>query len=262
MILYPWEQWKTYLGFSRTGEYENIDSTGSAGMEFGPTSRNTTTVAMGHSINHRMFATLTAPYIVNHREGRERSSWGDPSVAARYTAVQPDIAEEWIPQVQILGGYRQATSTSVYDYSDPDQLDVVSTGFSDARTGIDVWQGMFPWKAGFAQTFSAPAGERDVEGERILPGYVFRTTVTGGYGWGDSGKIIVGINREQTTRKQVDGALVDGSDKISHGVFAAADANMGRTSSVRVSWVHNASIFENRNATRNQVYAVAFTRSF
>jgi len=262
MILYPTESWKAYVGFSRTSDFENIDTQGAIKEEFGPTTRNSSVFALGHSFSPRWFATASAPYIVNKREEYEQSGWGDPSLATRYTAVQQTMAEAWIPQVQLIAGYRSGSATSPFDSEDAARLDVRGTGFAEGRTGIDVWHGMFDWKAGFAQTVAVPFGSRDTEIGEVKAGNTYRTTVSFGYGWTDQAKVIAGVNREQVSQSTLDGDKVANSERLSHGIFASFDFKVERLTMVRLTATRAASILQNRNATRSQAATLALMRSF
>jgi hypothetical protein len=262
MILYPWESWKAYVSIARTGEIESLDNQGDTVASYGPKVRNTTTVAMGHSFSPRLFATATAPYIVNRRDEYDRSSWGDPLLALRYTALQQTMANDLMPQIQLVASYRTGQATSKYDQTDSQQLDVFGSGIPEGRAGFDIWSGMYDWKGGFAQTMTVPIGTKDTIMGKTQAGYIFRSTLTLGYGWLDNFKLLVGLNRDQTTRSRVDGVVVDDSDILAHGTFLTADAKVERNSTVRLTWNRSASIFANRNATRSQTFTMAVMRSF
>lgn len=261
LILYPWEAWKVYGGFSHTDSFIPIDAQGEIARELGPESRNTTTFSFGHTFNPRLFATLTAPYIVNRRDSYERSGWGDPMVTGRFTVIPQDVSMEWKPQVQILAAYRQAAATSVYDYEDPARLDVFGSGVSEGRIGVDVWQGMSDFKMGFAQAATLPLEARKTDFGTIRPGVAFRSTFTAGYGWLDRAKFLLGVNREQTRTKNLDGQILPDSDILSHSVFCSADAKFERHSSIRVTASRTAAFGTNKNTNRNDTVTVALMRA-
>jgi hypothetical protein len=261
LILYPWESWKVYGGFSHTSDFTPIDAQGEVARELGPQSRNSTIVSVGHTFSSRFFTTVTAPYIVNRRASYERSGWGDPMITARYTVVQQDVSEEWLPQVQVLAAYRSSQATSIYDYEDPARLDVFGVGVSEARAGIDIWQGMRDVKAGLAQTVTVPVESRNTDFGVIRPGTSLRSTATVGYGWGDRGKILFGMNREQTLAKTLDGKEQKDSEVLSHSLFCSADAKFERHSSIRVTASRAAAIGSNKNTNRNDTYTVALMRA-
>ncbi len=262
LILYPWEKWKAYTGFSHTDEFVPITVNGQAGNEFGPQVRDTTTVSLGHSFSNRGFATVTAPFIVNKRGQNERSSWGDPMVTARYTLVQQDMADERVPQVQLIAALKSGNVTSVYDYNDPAQLDVFGSGVPEGRAGVDIWHGMFDWKAGFAQTMTSPLASRKTEFGVSKNGTTFRSTVTIGYGWGDRGKVLVGVNREQSGQKSLDGIPQADSQKLNHSAFVTADAKIERQSMIRLTVSRSAAFAANKNTSQNESVTVAFMRAF
>jgi len=262
LILYPWEQWKIYTGLGRTSAFTPIDAAGRSGRELSPDARNTTTVSMGKTLSNRSFVTVTAPYIVNKRGAYQRSGWGDPMVTARYTLVTQDISQEWIPQVQVLAATKAGSATSVFDYLDPARLDVFGSGVPEWRAGVDIWHAMFDWKAGFAQTVTGPLSSRKTEFGEVRNGVTYRSTATVGYGWGDFGKLLVGVNREQTTKKSLDGATQADSDVVGQSAFLSADAKIEHHSSVRLTLSKTAAFGLNKNTSRSEAVTVAVMRAF
>jgi hypothetical protein len=262
LILYPWEPWKVYAGFAKTDGFAPINAAGDLSREIGPESRNTTTVSLGHSFNHRSFATVTAPYIVNRRGPYERSGWGDPMLTGRYTIIQQDITQSWRPQVQGIIAIRGGQATSKYDSEDLARLDVFGSGVPEWRLGVDVWHGMTDFKAGFAQTMTGPLANRSTEFGVIRTGITYRSTMTTGYGWGDRGKIIVGVNREQTTAYRLSGVVQADSDTLAHSSFISADAKIERNASVRLTYARAAAFAKNKNTSRSDSVTMALTRVF
>jgi hypothetical protein len=262
LILYPWENWKVYAGFSRSAGFVLVDAAGREGLQLAPDTRNTTTMSVGRSFSNRLFSTLTAPYIVNKRRSYERSGWGDPMVTARYTLVTQDISVDWQPQVQVITAVRSGKATSVYDYEDPALLDVFGSGVPEARLGLDVWHGMFDWKGGFAQTFTSPLASRRSQIGDVRNGLTMRSTVTLGYGWGDQGKVLIGVNREQTTAKNIDGKAWDGSDVLSNSVFMSVDGKVQHDNTVRLTIARTAAFGAARNTSRSDSVTMALMRAF
>ncbi len=262
LILYPWERWKIYTGFSHTNDFIPIDINGNPGGEFGPETKDTTLVSLGHSFSNRSFATISAPYILNKRGPAEERGWGDPMLTVRYTIIQQDMTNDYTPQVQLLGAVRSGRATSVYDYKNPAQLDVMGSGAAEGRAGIDVWHGMFDWKAGVAQTVTAPLESRKTDFGDVKNGTSFRSTMTLGYGWGDRGKILTGVNREQTTKKLIDSRFQANSEKLNHSVFVTADAKVDRQSLLRLTVARAAAFGLNQNTSQNQSVTFAVMRSF
>ena len=262
LILYPWESLKVYVGFSRSEGFVPVDAAGKDGSQLAPDARNTTTISMGHTFSDRVFATVTAPYIVNKRDSYERSGWGDPMLTARYTLVSQDISMEWVPQVQVIGALRAGQATSVYDYKDPALLDVFGVGVPEGRIGVDVWHAMFDWKGGLAQTFTAPLASRESQIGEVRNGVTLRSTATLGYGWGDTSKVIFGLNREQSTRKTIDGKPWADSDILSHSAFLTADTKLQQHTTVRLTVARTAAFGAARNTSRSDTVTMAMMRAF
>jgi len=262
LILYPWENWKVYAGFARSEGFILVDASGREGLQLAPDTRNTTTMSVGHTFSNRLFSTLTAPYIVNKRDSYERSGWGDPMMTIRYTILTQDISVDWQPQIQAITAVRSGNATSVYDYRDPAMLDVFGSGVPEGRLGIDVWHGMFDWKAGFAQTVTAPLAARRSQIGEVKNGVALRSTLTIGYGWSDLGKVMFGVNREQTTRKIIDGEAWANSDTLAHSAFLSADARIEQHSNVRLTVSRVAAFGAARNTSRSDTVTMAVMRAF
>jgi len=262
LILYPWENWKVYTGFARSDDFVNIDQNGNESLGFVPDTRNTTTVSFGHSFTNRSFATVTAPYIVNKRGPYQRSGWGDPMLTGRYTFVQQDISEEWIPQVQAIAAVRAGQASSMYDYEDPAMLDVFGSGVPDWRAGFDVWHGMFDWKAGVAEIVTGPLDNKRTDSGVYRNGITSRSTATFGYGWGDRGKVMTGVNHEQTTKKTLDGTAINGSEIISNSAFISADAKLEHQTMIRLTLARSAAFGFNKNGSRSDSVTLSMMRSF
>jgi hypothetical protein len=262
LILYPWENFKIYAGFARSEGFTLLDTAGRESFQLAPDARNTTTISVGHTFSNRLFSTLTAPYIVNKRDSYERSGWGDPMMTVRYTILTQDISVDWQPQIQAIAAVRSGNATSVYDYRDPAMLDVFGSGVPEGRLGIDVWHGMFDWKAGFAQTVTAPLAARRSQIGEVKNGVALRSTLTIGYGWSDLGKVIFGVNREQTTKKTIDGEAWANSDTLAHSAFLSADAKIEQHSNVRLTVSRVAAFGAARNTSRSDTVTMAVMRAF
>ncbi|MCX6124748.1 MAG: hypothetical protein NTV34_08365 [Proteobacteria bacterium] len=262
LVLFPNESWKAYAGFARVGDLEGVDSQGEPVKEYGPQVRNVTTISLGKSFHPRAFGTVTAPYIVNRRESQEQKGWGDLLTALRWTIVQQSLASEWLPQIQLLSAYRTGYAPSVFDYQDPAKLDVRGSGVPEARAGFDVWNGMSAWKAGFAQTVGVPLASRQTDFGYYRPGVNYRSTATVGYGWSDTGKMSVGVTRDQTTQASLDSVMSASSEVLQHGLFVTGDERIERATALRITWSRAASLFVNRNTNRSQTVTVAVIRSF
>lgn len=262
LILYPWENWKVYAGFARSDGFILVDASGREGRQLAPDTRNTTTMSVGHTFSNRLFSTVTAPYIVNKRRSYERSGWGDPMLTTRYTLISQDISVDWQPQVQLIAAVRAGEATSVYDYKDPAMLDVFGSGVPEWRMGLDVWHGMFDWKGGLAQTLTFPLTSRRSQIGDVRNGWTMRSTVTIGYGWSDQGKVLIGVNREQTTNKTIDGETWSGSDVLSNSVFMSADAKVQHDNTVRLTVSRAAAFGAARNTSRSDSVTMALMRAF
>lgn len=262
LVLYPNEETKAYVGLSRATAFKNVGPGGEVVTAGGPATKDTTTVAVGRAISRRAFATVTLPYVRNARDGDSESGMGDPSVAARYTAVLPTLAEPALPQVQLVAGYKHAQAKSIHDTEDPRTLlDVFGTGFSEAKAGVDVWYGNYAAKAGVAVTALFPQ-ERTFDGTRYQPGDGVRATASAGYGWTARAKTTVGANREQRRALRLDGEEQADSGQLVHSAFLTQDLMPGPLDDVKLTLSRQAAFGRNVNTARSTSVSLAYTRVF
>ena len=187
LILYPNQEWRFYLGASRSFGFKTIKADGSLGDENAPTFKDALTLAIGKAITPHAFATVTFPYLQTWKDGTYKRAVGDPILAARWTVVPQDISAPWMPQLQLVGSYRFAHAKAQQEAENPNRLDVFGQGVPETKLGIDIFQGMTDVKMGVAQSFLFP-GERNLGGQTTYPGLGSRSVVTLGYGIANVGK--------------------------------------------------------------------------
>ena len=261
LILYPNESDKILVAAARTAGLRNIDKNGSETTAGGPTERHAFTLAYGHSFSMRSFATLTLPMLRNAREGTAKTAVGDPSFATRYTLHMASLLEPWVPQVQILAGFKPGLARSIQETQDPKSLlDVFGTGFSEVRTGLDLWLAQFDQKVGMAQTFSFPLPSK-FDGTTYTPGIISRSTLTLGYQWLHDAKTLVGINREQRGELRAAGTAIPNSDQLNYSLFTTQDWLPDENSMFRLTLSQQAAFGKNKNTARSSTITFAFQRS-
>lgn len=263
LILYPNETWKVLVAAGRTTDYRYVEPDGSYGTAAGPVAKDAFTLAVGRALGYRGFVTLTVPYVHNvgeNRGGESEAAWGlgDAAVNGRWTALPQVFTEPWLPQIQLMAGYRHSRARSMHTSAHPQLLDVFGTGFSEGRLGVDVWFGMLPWKVGFAEVISVPLA-RDLAGMRIRPGPALRSVVTTGYARDRLGKVVVGLVREDAAALSEDSVPVADSGRTSHALFFSLDAEITDQDSVRLS-ASRLAAFGSHNTSQATVVALAYMR--
>ncbi|MBI3295933.1 MAG: hypothetical protein HYZ71_14500 [Deltaproteobacteria bacterium] len=261
LILYPNESHKFYLGQSNTFGIKNVELDGSLVTAGGPILKSSATVAYGERLGRDLFATVTVPVIRNQNETRSETALADPSLSLRYTILLPTLVDpRWVPQVQLIMGYKFAVSRGVFDSEDPKELmDVFGTGFSELRFGVDVWSGNGPVKMGFAFTAAQPLA-RTIKGAHFEPGIVLRSTVTGGYDWATHLRLSAGIVREDKAGMILDGVPLPVNESLSHTVFLNQDWDVTEIDRLRLSYVQTSALFENRGGVNSHILALAYMR--
>ncbi|HET6345496.1 MAG TPA: hypothetical protein VFH51_11235 [Myxococcota bacterium] len=260
LILAPSETWKASVSMARTGDFIYVKPDGRAGTAVSPVARDAFTVAMARAMGPRAFVTVTAPTVRNVGDTDERWGVGDPSLGLRYTLVPQAFTDPWLPQVQVVAGFRYALGRSVNEAVDPGLLDVFGTGHSEVRAGLDLWWGMFDWKLGTAQQLLAPLA-RAIGQVETRPGYGLRSTVTAGYGRDGWGRVVAGLVREQAGEQQLDGAAVSGSRRLLHTVFATADAEVTEADTLRLT-AARAGVLGSFNTSRTSAFSLTYMRAW
>lgn len=262
LILYPNESIKDYFGVSQSGRFKNIDPDGSESTAGGPTTKQAMTLATGRSLSPRTFVTFTVPFMKNIRDDNSRSSIGDPSLAGRYSLVLQTLDDPWLPQVQLVYGYKLANARSIHESRDLKTLmDVFGTGFSEIKAGIDIWFGMMRWKPGFSQLFSMPQS-RSFDGVNYQPGLIARSTLSLGYNWFETWKMTVGVNREYRRPLRVDGVTQDDSAQLNHSAFVTSDVMVTGVDTVRFSLSRQAALLQNYSTSRSDAISLAYMHSW
>ncbi len=246
-----------------------LQSTGPEGeilSSAGPDRRATTTMAAGIALSRRAFVTMSGGLVTNTRGEASRSGIGDPLISGRYTLMMPQLARPFVPQVQLLGGWRPSFTTSIHDATDANLLDAFGTGFDEWRAGVDLWMGMLPVKPGFALvvTESVPARHDDI---LLRPGRLYRATTSlttmaqipsaGGPPW--PLKIAAGLTTDRRDRALQDGSPVPGSEQSSAGAFASVDGGVSSSGNIKLTVARQGIAGRVRNAITATSWTVAWS---
>jgi hypothetical protein len=261
LILYPNEKAKIYLGFTQRSGNEAL---GADGTEFTRSKIDTQRQVLysaGFSLGTRSFFSFSLPWLENSSADKSVSSHGDPSVAARYTIVLQSIADPlWIPQVQAVLGYKKSVSPSMHSVS-PENFDVTETfgtGFDDIRTGLDVWYGLYAFKAGGSWIVVQPQPARYHE-RQIAPGTRHLRTYTVSFSPPHTQlRVTTGATDLFSTQRRDNGVEIEGTEQVSHGLFLTAEYKVNRTTHMRLSVTDQANLGDNQNTARFKSFTGAY----
>ncbi|MEY4630540.1 MAG: hypothetical protein RIQ81_660 [Pseudomonadota bacterium] len=193
----------------------------------------------------------------------------DPTLNARYTILMPRLTESYLPQVQLVAGFRPSLAKSAATSTDPALLDVGGSGHDEYRAGLDVWMGMMPQvKPGLSAviTESAPVRMNDVA---IRPGRLIRVTasVTSTVEVPVPGlvhtvpvKLAGGMTADRRQPLTQDGTEVPGSSQAANGLFASGDVAAGDGNTVKMTWARQGAIGQTRNSVVASTWSLAWSR--
>lgn len=255
LILYPNERVKAYVGYNRQTHLETVYPDGSVSQDAGPDRKDVLTASFGASFLTDFFATLTQPEVTNYRAGSHRTGPGDTTLEGRWTAVPASMLSPLKPQIQVIGGYKSGYVPSIHETKDPHQLDVLGSGFPEAKLGIDFWWGQEAMKWGVAEVLGLARPKTHL-GMDMHPGHMSRSTLTAGYG-GAMGKVMLGTNFTYRQQRTIEGEKIDDSETVDHGAYVTGDLMIAPTASVRLSFAKSSAYGQNRNSYRARSVTLA-----
>ena len=260
LVLYPNEIYKLLFQTSKGMEYFNIDGAGDLRTSGGPEAKIQATASFGAALSRKAFMTITKSFIENKRGDKKKSGFGDWSFAGRYSLAMLSIDDDWSPQIQWLYGYKHSTSQSTKTSRDPYLLDVFGNGFSELKTGLDVWWGQWLVKPGVAFSLVKPFS-RSVAGVNYTPGLVFRSTGSLAYLQPVYIKWIAGLTSEIKEAVKVEGAS-DLPSATTHSFFLTAESMLTDSDTVRLTYAETGTIGTNQNTFSSKNVSVSYMHSF
>jgi hypothetical protein len=260
LVLFPNEVYKLLIQTSKGMEYSNIDEKGTLRTSGGTETKLQTTASFGASLSRKAFFTITKSFIENRRGDRKKSGFGDWSFSGRYSLTMLSIDDDWSPQIQWLYGYKHSTSQSTKTSRDPYLLDVFGNGFSELKTGIDVWWGQWVVKPGLAFALVKPLS-RSVAGTQYTPALVFRTTGSVSYLQPVNVKWVAGVTSEKKENVKVEGAG-DLPRSTTHSFFLTAETMVTDSDTIRLTYAETGTIGKNINTFSSKNVSVSYMHSF
>lgn len=261
LVLYPNETWKVYASVGRQAQFNYLMADGTSGVGANPDTRDALTLAVGYAVTRRVFTTLTMPLVRNATASESAWGLGDLSLSGRWTVWPADFDAPWIPQVQLLAGYRNAIGRSAFESSRFDGLDQFGQGVDEVRTGVDLWLGMFAWKLGAAAEVLVPFGRANALGEWLRNAPIVRALVSAGYGWDGWGRVMASLIRDQQGSVSLDGRKLPDSSKTVHSLSLAADAQVSEQDVLRVS-VARLAAFASANVNQATSVSLAYMHAW
>ncbi len=259
VVLNPNESGKFYLGLSHQSGFQDIDRLGNRQKSYGPKQKQSLDLAFAQRLTSRVFASAVMNFGRNVYGPIAESQNGDASLNVRANAMQQNIAEPWIPQLQILLGHRFALGRSVNEQKRERFLDVFGAGYDESYLGADLWYGMQTVMAGGSVLFGFPAAEETDFGS-LQRGRLQRIIATIGFLPLAEVKVIGGFIQEQRGGSEVDGVAQEDSDKLSQDLFLTSETLFPEGSNYRLTLSSRGAFGELKNATQAKVISLAWMR--
>ena len=259
VVLNPNESGKFYLGLSQQSGFQDIDRRGNRQKSYGPKQKQSLDLAFAQRLTSRVFASAVMNFGRNVYGSEAESQNGDASLNVRANVLQQNIAEPWIPQLQLLAGHRFALGRSVNEQKRERFLDVFGAGYDETYLGADLWYGMQTVMAGGSVLFGFPGTEEADFGSFQL-GRLQRLIGTIGYLPLAEVKVIGGFIHERRSGSEVDGVAQEDSDKRSQDLFLTSETLFSEGSNYRLTLSSRGAYGELKNATQAKVISVAWMR--
>lgn len=260
VILNPYENQKLYLGLSHQSGFQDIDQHGTSRRSYGPEQKQNLDLALAQRVTARAFISAVASFGRNVYGGQSVMQNGDASLNARFNVVQPNIAEPWIPQLQILVGHRFALGRSIHEQRRDHGLDVFGAGYDETYLGADLWYGMNTIMFGGSVLMGRPDSASSEAGD-VKPGVMQRWIGTLGGMPHDDMKLIGGVIQEKRGSLTLNGVEQADSERRSHDLFLTLETLYAEGSNYRVTLNRRAAFGSNRNAVEATAITLAWMRA-
>jgi hypothetical protein len=262
--LCPFEGQKAYIGFSQQRNIQTIDSEGYTKTSNPRLTKSIISIAYGRKLHGLSYATITAPYVINHRQdqnkSRQKSDLGDASLGFRWPMILQNFADPHIPQVQFTTGYKFANGRSINQTKDTRQLDVTGSGYQETKLGLDLWWGMFALKGGVAQNFIY-AFPQKYHGIKEQPGVMSQTTLTFALEKNTLSSS-VGYTLNQSQKRKQNDKSVDNSEVIISNFFTTISYKYTLLDVFVFSYTANGIGKYNQNTIRAHTYNFSFSKAW
>ncbi len=260
VILNPYENHKLYLGVSYQSGFKDVDHRGQSRRSYGPEHKQGLDLAYAQRLTSRAFVSAVTNFGRNSYGDQSVRDRGDASLNARFNVVQANIAEPWIPQLQILVSHRFALGRSIYESRRDHGLDVFGAGYDETYLGADLWYGMSTIMFGGSVLVGRPDLASSDAGD-IKPGSMQRWIGTVGGLVQDEVKLIGGVIQEKRGAFALDGDQQPDSERRTHDLFLTMETLYAEGSNYRVTLNRRAAFGENRNAVQATVLTLAWMRA-
>ncbi len=261
LILYPNENWKIYSALLKTSGFRLVKIDGEYGEQIGPDTKYQAQVSFGKRWTGNLFTTIFIPFVRNQFQGESVQGFGDPVLSARYTLFQQDFTQEYLPQIQILGAFNRSMSRSITESRDDNLLDIFGSGYSQFKTGVDIWWGLTAVQFGtaYVRGYSFPKTDSEII---LQPGLEHRLTATIGQSFSNFGKYSLGINRLWNDKVKLDGEEVSSSEKNNYSSFTTLDFFLDESSTVRLSASKQGGFLRNYLVYRNSTDSITLSLGY
>lgn len=260
VILNPYENHKLYLGLSYQSGFKDIDQHGKIRRSYGPEAKQGLDLAYAQRLTSRAFVSAVANFGRNAYGSQSVMQNGDASLNARFNVVQPNMAEPWIPQLQILVSHRFALGRSIYESRRDHGLDIFGAGYDETYLGADLWYGMSAIMFGGSVLLGRP-DQTSTDAGAVKPGPMQRWIGTLGGLLLEDVKLIGGVIQEKRGSFTLDGEKQPDSERRTHDLFLTLETLYAEGSNYRVTLNRRGAWGDNRNAVEATGITMAWMRA-
>lgn len=265
LILNPSERLKLYFATRYQSIPAQIQSDGVIAPNYLFDAQTFLDLGLGVRLSRSLFTSIYWGAQANY--GRE-DKWGlqDPLIKTRWTLIEQKYNQPWLPQLQLLFGYKANFTSDKFESQDPQLLDVFGTGHQEFHIGYDLWNanlsmfdGNLPILAGLSQTLVLPVA-REIEGVSERPSYSLGSVGTIGTYYHGANKILAGYFLNLKAERWEDDRYVEDSSSRNHALFVTADYAIDMQTSVRVT-ASFAGLGKSYNTTQSRVVTLSLNKT-
>ena len=259
LILYPNETLKLYVGTRYLDISDHIRADGILAPNYLAANQMFLDLGLGYRLTQNLFANVYSGIQMNQGSQSHKINFQETLFKARLTLWEQDHHYPWLPQVQLLAGYKPNFAKDKYTSADPELLDVFGNGHQEFHLGYDIWNSMYAIIGGISQTLILPL-PREIDGAKVYPGIGIGSVATIGVFYSGSNKLILGYSLNLRSRREENDAEIDQSQSRNHAIFVAADYAVNLKTSIRAS-ISFSGLSKSTNTTRTNSFVASINQT-
>ncbi len=266
LSLYPSETWKVQASLTRDLYQGYTDQDGHKSLDLSPEVRDSLSIAVARRLAERLSLVLKVASQRNfHKDFGGHFGWEDPSLGLRFTVIQQNFIDVWMPQIDMTFLYKHPVGTSIDDSPDLSfhGIQIHGNGFKEYGPGVEItWNLLSSWSFGVGQSVIFKVPKNGVRGDEKVfkePGLSYFSTVTSGYTFLGTGQLLGFWEYERRFANAEDSVRIPNSDSVRNGVGITGHLRVGTLNTISLTLRQAGDVFLNKNTPRDFSMTSSFT---